>query len=71
VNSKENPIEDNCTFKSTAAVDAAVGTMTFPFTTEDVDQVGDFYYDVQLADGAAKNSTIRKGKMVFAQDITK
>ncbi|MDA3807922.1 MAG: BppU family phage baseplate upper protein [Thiomicrorhabdus sp.] len=71
VNSEENPTEDNCVFKSTATVDAATGTLTFPFAVEDVDLVGDFYYDVELTDGAAKTSTIRKGKMVFAQDITK
>ena len=71
VNSEENPTEDNCAFKSTAAVDAAAGTLTFPFAVEDVDRVGDFYYDVQLTDDAGKTSTIRKGKMIFAQDITK
>ena len=71
VNVEENPTEDNCAFKSIAAVDAAMGTLTFPFATEDVDRVGEFYYDVQLTDGAGKTSTVRKGKMVFAQDITK
>ena len=71
VNSEENPIEDNCAFKAIATIDAVAGTLTFPFTEEDVDRVGDFYYDVQLTDGAGKISTIRKGKIVFAQDITK
>jgi hypothetical protein len=71
VNSEENPTEDNCAFKTTAAVDAVAGTLTFPFVAEDVDRVGDFYYDVQLTDGAGKTSTIRKGKIVFVQDITK
>ena len=71
VNIEENPTEDNCVFKSTAAVDAAAGTLTFPFSVEDADRVGDFYYDIQLIDGVGKTSTIRKGKMVFAQDITK
>ena len=71
VDSEENPTEDNCDFNSMAAIDAASGTLTFPFATEDVDRVGDFYYDVQLTDGAGKISTIRKGKIVFVQDITK
>ena len=71
VNIEENPTEDNCAFKTTAVVDAGAGTLTFPFVLEDVDRVGNFYYDVQLTDGAGKTSTIRKGKVVFAQDITK
>ena len=71
VNIEENPTEDNCAFKATAVVDTAVGTLIFPFAAEDVDRVGEFYYDVQLTDGAGKTSTIRKGKMVFSQDITK
>ena len=71
VNSEENPTEDNCAFKATAAVDATAGTLTFPFAVEDIDRVGEFYYDVQLTDGIGKTSTIRKGKMIFAQDITK
>ena len=71
VNSEEKPIEDNCNIKSIAVIDAAAGTLTFPFSVEDVDRVGDFYYDTQLTDGAGKISTIRKGRMVFTQDITK
>ena len=71
VNVEENPTEDNCAFKATATADAAAGTLTFPFAAEDVNRVGDFYYDVQLTDGAGKISTIRKGKMIFSQDISK
>ena len=71
VNIEENPTEDNCAFKATATVDAATGTLTFPFAGEDIDRVGDFYYEVQLTYGAGKTNTIRRGKMVFAQDITK
>ena len=71
VNVEENPTEDNCAFKSIAVVDPVPGTLAFSFAVEDVDRVGDFYYDVQLIDGAGKTSTIRKGKMVFVQDISK
>ncbi|MFK5926942.1 MAG: BppU family phage baseplate upper protein [Desulfuromusa sp.] len=71
VNSEENPTEDNCVFKSIAAVDSLAGTLTFPFTAENADRVGDYFYDVELTDGAGKISTVRKGKMAFAQDITK
>ena len=45
--------------------------LTFPFVTGDANLVGDYYYDVQLTDSAGQTSTIRKGKIIFAQDITK
>ena len=71
VNVEENPTEGNCAFKATATVDSVEGTLTFPFAAEDIDLVGDFYYNIQLTDGAVKTSTIHKGKILFAQDITK
>ena len=44
---EENPTEDNCAFKATAAVDAAAGMLTFQLeAVEDVDRAGDFHYDV-------------------------
>ena len=51
------------TLQSVAVVVVAEGTLTFPFTTDDADRVGDD--DVELIDGAGKISTIRKGEMVF------
>jgi hypothetical protein len=67
----ENPTAGTYVLQADAVVDVAGGTLTFPFPTDKVDLLGDHYYDVQLTDGAGKTNTIRKGKMVFAQDITK
>ena len=47
---------------TTADIDVAV---------EDVDRVGDFYYDIQLIDGVGKTSTIHKWNIISTQDITK
>jgi len=71
VSSDENPTTADYEFQSNAVVSAAEGSLTFPFMASDVDLVGDYYYDIQLTDGAGKISTIRKGKMVFSQDISK
>ena len=37
-------------------------SLTFPFATEDVDLVGDYYYDIQLTDGVVKPVRFAKGK---------
>ena len=71
VSSDENPTTADYEFQSSAVVNATEGLLTFPFVAGDVDLVGDFYYDIQLTDSAGKISTIRKGKMVFTQDISK
>ena len=71
VSAEESPTTADYEFQSNADVNAVEGLLTFPFVAGDVDLVGDYFYDVQLADGAGKTSTIRKGKIVFAQDITK
>lgn len=71
VSGEESPTTAGYEFQSNADVDAVEGLLTFPFVADDVDLVGDYYYDIQLTDGTGKTSTIRKGKFVFAQDITK
>ena len=71
VSSDENPETADYEFQSNAVVSATAGSLSFPFATGDVDLVGDYYYDIQLTDGTGKISTIRKGKMVFSQDISK
>jgi hypothetical protein len=56
------------------------GTITFPLSgivqfemsSVQADQVpGEYYFDLQMTDGAAKKRTVAKGKFVFEQDITK
>ncbi len=71
VSAEEEPIGSVYAFQLTATIDSVNGTLTFQIAEENVDLIGDFYYDIELTDGAGKTSTIRKGKMVFAQDITK
>ena len=71
VSSDENPTTADYEFQWNAVVDATEDLLVFPFAIGDVDLVGDYYYDIQLTDGAGKLSTIRKGKMFFLQDISK
>ena len=65
VSGDENPTTADYEFQSNIVVNATAGSLTFPFVAGDVDLVGDYYFDIQLTDGAGKISTIRKGKVVF------
>lgn len=49
------------------------GIITFSPTSQQVDRVGFFYYDVEMTDAAGKKRTITPvgAKYVFYQDITK
>jgi len=71
VSAEETPTTSDYVLQSTATVDPVEGTLTFPFTTADVDNVGKFFFDVQLTDANGKKKTIRKAKWTFEQDITK
>lgn len=46
-------------------------TLTANDAAMQTDRVGDFYYDVQMVDGAGRKRTIVSGKYKYAQDITK
>lgn len=52
-------------------LDAAAGRVEFAPTTLQADQVGVFYFDVQMVDGAGRKRTIESGKYTYKQDITK
>lgn len=54
-----------------AILDAAAGRVEFPPEPDDVDRVGNFYYEVQMTDGAGRKRTIVADKYVFKQDIAK
>lgn len=71
VSTEKSPTGNTYLFQSTAVVDEAEGSLSFPITTENADNLGDFFYDVQLTDVSNKISTILKGKWGFEQDITK
>ena len=52
-------------------VDAAAGRVEFAPSSTQANQVGAFYYDVQMVDGASRKRTIVSGKYKYEQDITK
>lgn len=52
-------------------LDAAAGRVEFAPSALQADQVGAFFYDVQMVDGAGRKRTIEGGKYKYEQDITK
>lgn len=52
-------------------VDATAGRVGFSPSESQSDRVGTFFYDVQMIDTAGKKRTIKEGKYIFKQDITK
>ena len=50
---------------------ATAGRVEFAPSAIEADQVGTFYYDVQMIDGAGRKRTIEGGKYKYSQDITK
>lgn len=47
------------------------GRVEFAPSAMQADNVGDYYYDVQMLDGAGRKRTIVSGKYKYVQDITK
>lgn len=63
---------DNNLYQLTGAiVDAAAGRVEFAPTSTQANQLGKFFYDVQMVDGAGRKRTIVSGKYTYSQDITK
>jgi hypothetical protein len=52
-------------------IDAAAGVVEFSPTAEQANQVGYFYYDIQMTDSYGKVHTPITGNYVYKQDITK
>lgn len=52
-------------------LDAAAGRVEFAPSALQADQLGNFFYDVQMVDGAGRKRTVESGKYKFTQDITK
>lgn len=74
VNSLENPPDNVTELYSIAGaiLVAASGTVEFVPTTGNADQKpADYYYDIQMTDGAARIKTIAKGMYTYTQDISK
>jgi hypothetical protein len=52
-------------------LDAPNGRVEFAPTVTQANQVGKFFYDVQMVDGAGRKRTVLRGKYTYKQDITK
>lgn len=52
-------------------LDAPAGRVEFAPSDVQADQVGSFFYDVQMVDGASRKRTIVSAKYKYVQDITK
>jgi len=52
-------------------ISALDGRVEFAPNSVQADQVGVFYYDIQMIDGNGRKRTIQKGKYIYTQDITK
>jgi len=63
---------DNNLYSLTGVIiDAAGGRVGFSPSDIQADQVGSFFYDVQMIDGDGRVRTIALDKYVYTQDITK
>lgn len=51
--------------------DATNGIVEFTPTTGEADNVGDYYYDIEMTDDNSKIRTIDNGKFILKQDISK
>ena len=74
VSTLENPPDNTSELYSVAGVIlvAASGTVEFVPLTANADQLpADYYYDIQMTDGAGRIKTIEKGKYTYTQDISK
>lgn len=64
--------DDNNLYSLTGVIlDAANGRVEFAPSEMQADRVGNFFYDMQMVDGAGRKRTVAAGKYVFRQDITK
>lgn len=73
VNSKSAPTNtDDQLFQLTGTSSTpASGVVTFTLDTDQANNVGYFYHDIQLTDATSAIITVNKGMFVFKQDITK
>lgn len=70
--SKEPVDSTNNVYQLTGTITSPTGgTVEFAPTALQADQVGTFYFDVQMVDGAGRKRTITGGKYKYEQDISK
>jgi len=65
----EAPESADYEFQSTGTItDGPNGRVSFPISAGDSDRIGDFFYDIEMVDGASEISTILEGNFTFIQD---
>lgn len=73
VNSMMSPTDESTQILQLVGViaDEEAGTLEFPFSDEQADNVGFFYYDIEMIDSYGKKHTLDCDSFVLRQDITK
>jgi len=74
ISTLENPPDNTSELYSVTGtiLVAASGTVEFVPSGVQSDQLpAEYYYDIQMTDGAARIKTIEKGKYTYTQDISK
>lgn len=73
VNTLKEPVDNSTEVYQLVGIitDPASGQVTFRPTAEQADQVGYFYYDIQMVDSYGDIQTVVEGNYVYRQDITK
>ena len=73
LSSEKNPADESSQIYQIAGtiVDAINGKVEFSPTEQQANQLGSFYYDIQMVDGIGRIRTIVKAKYKYTQDITK
>jgi len=69
VTNLKEPESADYVFQSTGTItDGPNGKVSFPISVGDSDNTGDFYYDVEMVDGASEISTVLEGTFTMSQD---
>jgi hypothetical protein len=73
VDPRSAPVDDTQNLFALTAdiVNAATGLIEFPVTLMQSDNLGKYYYDIQMLDAGGIIRTIAAGRFTFVQDITK
>ena len=70
--SEDPPNADNNLFVLTGSIiDAVNGKVEFAPSAVQADNIGEYFFDVQMTDASSAIRTIVKGPWTFTQDITK
>ena len=73
VSAEREPDTANYLFQITGSIfgDPLNGRFEFPFTSTEANNVGKFYFDIEYVNSAGKTRTVKKGIIIFEQDIGK